>query len=57
MEEKNTTNSKLEDIKRKVFSVNKTSISNKSNSLYIQGLPFTLVTSGSSVELYSDVWN
>lgn len=57
MEEKNTTNSKLEDIKRKVFAVNKTSISNKSNSLYIQGLPFTLVTSGSSVELYSDVWN
>jgi hypothetical protein len=57
MQEKNTTNSKLEDLKRKVFSVNKTSISNKSNSLYIQGLPFTLVTSGSSVELYSDVWN
>jgi len=48
---------KEEEVKRKVFSVPRDQLVAKSNFLYVNKMPFTLVTSGSANELYSDIWN
>lgn len=49
--------SKQEEMKRQVFSVSKDQLVSKSHFLYINKLPFTFVSSGSSNELYSYAWN
>jgi hypothetical protein len=54
---KTTKNSALENSKRIVFKVDKNSLDLKARFLHKHKYPFTIVNSGSSVELYSDEWN
>lgn len=56
-EKKEDLDESLGDTKRKVFTVNKDVLSGKAKSLYFNKMPFTLVSSGSSNELYSDIFN
>jgi hypothetical protein len=49
--------SALNDAKRKVFQVDKSSLETKKVYLKQLKLPFTVICSSSSVELYSDAWN
>ena len=49
--------SALKDVKRKVFQVNKADLESKAEYLHKLKLPFTIVNSGSSIELYSNEWN
>ena len=54
---KKANNSALKNVKRKIFQVDKNSLDSKAEYLHRLKLPFTIVNSGSSVELYSDEWN
>lgn len=54
---KDSKKSDLNKIKRKIFQVDKNNLDSKAEYLHKLKLPFTIVSSGSSVELFSDEWN